>query len=71
MEERPSPDVSGVFFGKSFSEYSADAAPGKSDAYLDWVTPTGKYKTASCRQFLEKLEGEDLSKETRFTITGA
>jgi hypothetical protein len=27
---------------------------------LDWVTPTGKYKTASCLQLLEKLEGQGL-----------
>ncbi len=27
---------------------------------LDWVTPTGKNKIESCRQFLEKLEGDGL-----------
>ncbi len=27
---------------------------------LDWMTPTGKHKTASCLQVLEKLEGKGL-----------
>jgi hypothetical protein len=27
---------------------------------LGWVTPTGQYKTASCQQLLEKLEGQGL-----------
>jgi hypothetical protein len=27
---------------------------------LNWVTPTGKYKTASCLQLLKKLEGQGL-----------
>jgi len=27
---------------------------------LDWVTPAGRYKTASCLQLLEKLEGQGL-----------
>jgi len=27
---------------------------------FDWVTPTGQYKTASCQQLLEKLEGRGL-----------
>jgi hypothetical protein len=27
---------------------------------MDWVTPTGQYKTISCLQLLEKLEGQEL-----------
>jgi hypothetical protein len=28
--------------------------------HLDWFTPSGQYKTASCIQLLEKMEGQGL-----------
>ena len=44
----------------TFSKLSRTELANTICEFLNWVTPTGQYKTASCLQLLEKLESQGL-----------